>query len=185
MRPGEPVAIRDIKKSSSWASSISCGPRPALRPPFSWQNPQPFPMKASEPRSICAALSPTAGAGVCWARLAGTEMQPQAATKQAKPATRQKPIRRFIVFTNRNSAPGLRSAKCSPLGRSNTDRTSQRKQLRRGPVRNEFRARQPRRNISATIRVRRRRGSRCPSPSTCRGRRIARHSLRRPGLDRR
>jgi len=34
MRPGEPVAIRVIRKLSSWASSINCGQRPSLRPPL-------------------------------------------------------------------------------------------------------------------------------------------------------
>src|SRR5580704_3027800 len=97
MRPGEPVAIRLIRKSSSWASSINWGQRPSLRPPLAWHHPQPLAMKATEPRSIWAALSLAAGGGVCSAARAGTELQPYAVTKKAKPAIRQRPIRRFII----------------------------------------------------------------------------------------
>ena len=157
MRPGEPVAIRDIRESLSWGSSMSCGARPVLRPPFSWHHPQPFAIKAWEPRSICAAVSPAAaGAGVGSAQLAGAEPQTQAATKAPKLAVRQKPIRRFMLFTNRG---GPRIGLDVPAGVSlraaspNTDPISQMRAIASWfRLEIEFDHGEPRRDAPGTIR---------------------------------
>src|SRR5215469_11305446 len=49
--------MRLMMKSSSRGEFISCGHRPALRPPASWHQPQPLLMNRLLPSSIWAAVS--------------------------------------------------------------------------------------------------------------------------------